>query len=310
MHTVIDRLVSYSHHHPHPPLGTHCAPLHNKCTVQSSHSKPPATGFQKTAVTSYSQQSSRSPNGTTTTTSTIKSTFQQVGGKNGFTQSFSSTQIQQTTNARAQHNAKCGQFGSHTASSSHIQIKHDKHPPCSQKFHCSSNVQIKQCKGGGAHQSNWSNTTVENNKASIDLGRYSLDLNKSNSSILLTNKQTGDTTKIWGDPHITTNGTSGTFNGSLTFALPDHTKVTVGTQAKGSVSYADQLTITQGNKAYVVNGLSQANSNPLTVERTGNGRLLDRMTPDGYTLVANRSGTGWIDPQTGRAPTAADFKNA
>jgi hypothetical protein len=156
----------------------------------------------------------------------------------------------------------------------------------------------------------WSKTQVQNNQASIDLGDYDLALNKSDSSISLTNEKTGNTTKIWGDPHITTNGTTGMFNGSLTFNLPDKTKVTVGTQAQGAVSYADQVTITQGNKAYVVNGLSQLDSNPLTVERSHNGPQLDQQTADGFTLVANKTGTGWINPLTGSAPTSADFSKA
>ena len=59
-----------------------------------------------------------------------------------------------------------------------------------------------------------------------------------------------------------------------------------------------------------MNGLSQIDSNPLTVERSHDGSQLDRQAPDGYTLVANSTGTGWIDPQTGHAPTAVDFSNA
>lgn len=161
---------------------------------------------------------------------------------------------------------------------------------------------------GFGQTNNWSNTAVKDNKSSIDLGDYKLDLNKKDSSLTMTNKQNGDTTKIWGDPHIDTNGTSGMFNGPLTFDLPDHTKVTVGTQAQGNVSYADTVTVTRGNDAYSVKGLSEKDSSPLTVERGRNGRQLDAQTPDGYTLVANTNGKGWIDPQTGHAPTAADFK--
>ncbi|MFM0054163.1 DUF1521 domain-containing protein [Paraburkholderia phytofirmans] len=157
-------------------------------------------------------------------------------------------------------------------------------------------------------QAGWNNTEVKDNKSTIDLGNYKLDLNKKDSSMLLTDKKSGETTKIWGDPHIDSNGTSNMFKGPLTLNLSDGTKITVGTQGKGNVSYADKLTITNGNDAYVVNGLSEKDSNPLTVQHTGNGRQLDAMTPDGYSLVANRNGKGWIDPQSGHAPTAADYK--
>ncbi len=166
-------------------------------------------------------------------------------------------------------------------------------------------------------RSNWSNTQVNNNKASVDLGKYQLDFDKKDSSINMRDKATGDTTKIWGDPHIdmhdgTADKKSGMFNGPLTFNLPDHTKVTVGTKSSGNaaVSYADQVTITRGNDAYQVNGLSEKNSSGLTVDRSHNGRALDAATPDGYSLVANRNGKGWIDPATGKEPTAADFKRA
>ncbi|MPW16740.1 DUF1521 domain-containing protein [Paraburkholderia sp. CNPSo 3157] len=159
----------------------------------------------------------------------------------------------------------------------------------------------------GGQNNNWSNTEVKDGKSSIDLGDYKLDLNKKDSSINMTNKQTAETTRIWGDPHIDTNGTSGMFKGPMSFNLPNGTKVTVGTQSQGNVSYADNVTITRGNDAYVVHGLSEKDSNPLTVQHQHNGRQLDAETPDGYSLVSNGKGKGWIDPQTGRAPTAGDF---
>lgn len=167
-------------------------------------------------------------------------------------------------------------------------------------------------------QAQWTNTPVANNKTSVDLGDYKLDFSKSNSSMLLTDKKTGDTTNIYGDPHIEqhangTNKTSAMFNGPMTFMLPDNTKVTVSTQAaknNPSVSYADQVTITRGNQAYQVTGLSQENQAGLSVQKSKDGRALDAATPDGYTIVAARNGTGWVDPTTGKQPTADDFKKA
>ncbi|MEW9583582.1 DUF1521 domain-containing protein [Paraburkholderia sp. DGU8] len=262
----------------------------SRSTVQSSGAKSLATVIgengaanQHFSAMSYAQPGSRSPNGTSTSMSTVR--FQQISGKSD----------------------RSDQCGSRNSSWNTTRAKNANSHYSNQKFEC-GNAQVKDNKRNcSGQQNNWSNTQVQNNKASIDLGNYTIDLNKSDSSLVLTNKQTGSTTKISGDPHIDTNGTSGTFKGSLTFDLPDQTKVTVGTQAQGSVSYADQVTITQGNKAYVVNGLSQLDGNPLTVQSSHNGRQLDQQTPDGYALVANSAGTGWIDPQTGLAPTAADF---
>jgi hypothetical protein len=171
---------------------------------------------------------------------------------------------------------------------------------------------------GRTDQSQWTNTDVSNNQSSINLGDYKLDLNKADSSMVVTNTKTGDTTKVWGDPHIdqhanTANKTSDMFNGPMTFMLPDNTKITVGTQAaknNPSVSFADDLTITRGNQAYQVKGLSEQDSAGLTVQKSYDGRALDAATPDGYTIQAKRDGSGWIDPTTGQQPTGNDFKKA
>lgn len=253
-----------------------------------------APASQQSSVTVQSTQYSRSSAGTSVSKSTSTFTFQQTSSKSdagrssGFHGSHSQQTMPQSTACRPDQRAS-----------------QDNRTPAQ-----GSNGGSK-CgnERNGGQQSSWTSTQTDN-KASIDLGKYTIDLNKSDSSMLLTNKKTGDTTLVWGDPHIDTNSTSAMFNGPLTFNLPDQTKITVGTQAQGSVSYADQLTITNGNRAYTVNGLSQIDSSPLSVQSSRNGRQLDRATPDGYSLVADRSGTGWIDPVTGRAPTAADFGNA
>ncbi|MFL9961116.1 DUF1521 domain-containing protein [Paraburkholderia sediminicola] len=307
MQTTIDRSSFASYSQTQSSFAASSASY--RSTMQSSSSKSFATGNrensvanQQLSVASYSQQCSRSPNGKSASMSTA--TFQQISGKSDRSDPCGSRKNSRCNTETMDNKNHCS---SQNSNWSNAQVNNEKSHYSSQNFKC-SNTQVKDNKRNCSdQQSNWSNTQVQNNKASIDLGNYSIDLNKSNSSLLLTDKQTGSTTKISGDPHIDTDGTAGTFKGSLTFDLPDHTKVTVGTQALGSVSYADQVTITQGNKAYVVNGLSQIDSNPLTVESSHNGRQLDQQTPDGYTLAANSAGTGWIDPQTGRAPTAADF---
>jgi hypothetical protein len=171
---------------------------------------------------------------------------------------------------------------------------------------------------GRANQTQWSNTEVNNNKASVNLGDYKLDFDKSDSSMTMTNAKTGDTTKVWGDPHLDQHANSASkstamFNGPMTFRLPDNTKVTVGTQPAAnnqSVSYADQVTITRGNQAYQVTGLSEQNKAGLSVQKSRDGRALDAVAPDGYTVVAARDGSGWIDPKTGKQPTANDLKKA
>ena len=83
------------------------------------------------------------------------------------------------------------------------------------------------------------------------------------------------------------NKSTAMFNGPMTFMLPDNTKVTVGTQPAAnnkSVSYADQVTITRGNQAYQVTGLSEQNKAGLSVQKSRDGRALDAAAPDGYTV--------------------------
>jgi len=171
---------------------------------------------------------------------------------------------------------------------------------------------------GKSNQTQWSDTAVCNNKASIDLGDYKLDFNKADSSMVMTNTKSGDTTKIFGDPHLTqhanaANSSTAMFNGPMTFVLPDKTKVTVGTQTAANdknVSFADQVTITHGKQAYQVTGLSEQNQTGLSVQKSNNGRALDAAAPDGYTVKAARGGGGWIDPTTGKEPTPDNISKA
>ncbi|MGX6999189.1 DUF1521 domain-containing protein [Caballeronia sp. KNU42] len=194
---------------------------------------------------------------------------------------------------------------------------------CSSKDPCKNNSTPSRndCGGKDAGKNNsteWTNTAVCNNKTSINLGNYTLDFNKADSSMVMTNTKSGDITKIWGDPHITqhenaANSSTAMFNGPMTFMLPDNTKVTVSTQAAANnknISFADQVTITHGKQAYQVTGLSEQDAAGLNVQKSKNGRALDAATPDGYTVLAARNGSGWIDPVTGKEPTAANISKA
>ncbi|MDE1184519.1 DUF1521 domain-containing protein [Paraburkholderia sp.] len=164
----------------------------------------------------------------------------------------------------------------------------------------------------------WTDSGVCDNKASVDLGNYTLAFNKCDSSMTMINSKNGDTTTVWGDPHLsqhagTSSASVGMFNGPMTFMLPDDTKVTVGIEAvknNAALSYANTVTITHGNDAYRVSGLSEQNSAGLSIQRSNDGRRLDAATPDGYTVLAKRDGSGWIDPVSGKQPTAADLAKA
>jgi hypothetical protein len=147
-------------------------------------------------------------------------------------------------------------------------------------------------------------------QASIDLGDgNTLVFDKSNSQMQIVDAQ-GNTTTIWGDPHLMENGQNvGTFYGPTTFQLQDGTKITIDTQAgtEGTgVTYANTVTVTRGSNAVVVGNLDQENSGGLTLSSSQNGRALDAATPDG--LVLNQaSGGNWTSALTGQDVTQADL---
>ncbi len=163
----------------------------------------------------------------------------------------------------------------------------------------------------------WSASEVKDGKGQIDLGSNVLKFDEKDSSMKLENKQTGQTTSVWGDPHLKLPASQGgkdmMFRGPLTFRLDDKTRITLQTeQAKNNpnVTYTDKVTVTRGNQAYVVNGLSEQKKGDLTIERKHNGRELSKTTPTGYELREKQDGSGWISTDTGRAPTQEDLKRA
>jgi hypothetical protein len=165
---------------------------------------------------------------------------------------------------------------------------------------------------GGETQASWTVKTGAEGKASIDLGDgYSLQLNENNSEMTITNANTGETTRIWGDPHVDVNGKHAyDFWGTTTFTLDNGTKITINTeQGKGNpdVYFASSVAITKGNQAIEVKGLSQQELGDLEVTMGNNGRALDRANDDGFVLHENDSGAGWRSAYSGEVATQADL---
>lgn len=156
----------------------------------------------------------------------------------------------------------------------------------------------------GATGSQWT-VNQSGDRAHIDLGNYTLDLNKADSSFVLTNKATGETTRIWGDPHFEINGQQiGTFKGPMTLNLDDGTKITIYPKASTdgkNVSYTNQLVITRGDRAMDVAGLDQQTGDPLDIAQSPiGGQLIDLLAPDGAELYENAGGQGassWFELQ-------------
>ena len=163
-------------------------------------------------------------------------------------------------------------------------------------------------------QAQWTASTGAEGQASIDLGDgYSLQLDENSSSATITDANTGETTQIWGDPHVVVNGQHQfDFYGTTTFSLPNGTKITVNTQQSDSnpdVYYADSLTITKGSQGMTVTGLSEQTKGDLAITMGQDGRALDSGTADGYVLNEKTDGSGWTSAYTGQDATQADLDN-
>jgi hypothetical protein len=158
----------------------------------------------------------------------------------------------------------------------------------------------------------WTASLQGEGQAAIDLGDgYSLDIDENNSQILITNAETGETTRIWGDPHVDVDGKHVyDFWGKTTFTLENGTKITIDTeQGHGNpdVYFASKLTITKGDQAIVVDGVSQQTKGDLSVSMSNDGRALDARTGDGFVLQENATGSGWRSELTGQVATQADL---
>ena len=104
--------------------------------------------------------------------------------------------------------------------------------------------------------------------------------------------KTGEQTRIWGDPHVDQNGDGTTewdFKNTTTFQLKDGTKITVGTTDYGNnMTVSDTLTITKGDQAVTVSGLT--GTNPTISNVTLTGRELDYQTNDGTVVQEGDQG--------------------
>jgi hypothetical protein len=161
----------------------------------------------------------------------------------------------------------------------------------------------------------WTVCQGEDGKATIDLGdNYTLELNEKKSQIIITNKETGEKTNIWGDPHVDWNGDGKTdvdFWGKTTFQLEDGTKITIDTEKwKGNdnMYVANDITITKGDKAIQITGLSQNEIGDMQIEQSEfGGQVLDWAVTDGFVVQENTCGEGWVNPETGELATQEDF---
>lgn len=135
-------------------------------------------------------------------------------------------------------------------------------------------------------------------KAHIDLGNYTLDLNEGNSEFVLTNKETGEKTRIWGDPHMEVNGKAvGDFYGTMTLHLDDGTKITIHTtpyDKNNKMTLSTELVITKDDQAMVIQGLDQNKLGDLQIGQVADGGdFVDWVNDDGVSIFEDTNGGGW-----------------
>lgn len=170
------------------------------------------------------------------------------------------------------------------------------------------------CKQPNGKDAKWTVNNPGDGKANIDLGKYELQLDEKNSQIKIINKENGEVTNIWGDPHIDWNKdgkTDADFWGKTTFQLEDGTKITIDTEPwKGGkdMYVASEVTVTRGDHAMKISGISQNELGDLKVEYADRGgQALDWAVTDGFTVRENANGEGWVNPDTGKLATQEDF---
>jgi len=161
-------------------------------------------------------------------------------------------------------------------------------------------------------QANWTASMQGQSQASIDLGDgYTLEIDERNSQMIIHNANTGESTKIWGDPHVDVDGKHAfDFWGTTTFELENGTKITIDTEqyaANPNEYLASKVTITNGNQAIIVDGVSQNEIGDLSVSMSNNGYMIDAATRDGFVLTENATGSGWRSELTGQVATQTDL---
>ncbi|AHE54833.1 DUF1521 domain-containing protein [Sphingomonas sanxanigenens] len=159
----------------------------------------------------------------------------------------------------------------------------------------------------------WSASLTSEHTGNIDLGDgYTMRLDERSSEIMIHNEKTNEWTRIWGDPHVDVNGERAfDFWGTTTFTLENGTKVTIDTEQWGGnpdAYVASKVTVTNGDRAIVVDGISQNEIGDLEISMSDNGALIDAATRDGFVLHENATGLGWRSELTGEVARHADLE--
>ena len=150
--------------------------------------------------------------------------------------------------------------------------------------------------------------TVNGN--TVNTGRYTISASTDESGMLtVKDNVSGESFKVWGDPHITTDkgDTTDFQHAPATFDLPDGTRITVDPTKNSGVNYINDVTITKGNDAVEMTGFQGGTLK--TQELPGEGHYLDRTTPEGTVLTAHNGNIDQLQLSDGTRISGNKVKN-
>lgn len=135
------------------------------------------------------------------------------------------------------------------------------------------------------------------NQIYVDNDNYRITFNENSSEFRIEERQPNgeysQITRVWGDPHVDEGGEhrSWMFVDTTTFELPSKTpgaepiRITVETipHANTGETLSNDLTITQGDSAFLVDNLARGGES-MAIAQSNDGRALDASTADGQRV--------------------------
>lgn len=116
---------------------------------------------------------------------------------------------------------------------------------------------------------------------------YSMWIDERESAFTVINAGT-ESVHVWGSAQLALDGTTlGAFAGTTSLLLGNGTKITMETLAKATsadIFYLDHLTVTQGELAMTVSGISEEIGGDLVVVQSHQGDEIDDQTRDGLVF--------------------------
>lgn len=130
----------------------------------------------------------------------------------------------------------------------------------------------------------WTAQKVETGKAIIDIDSvYRLSINDVLAEVILENRETNVTTRIWGNAQVAVNGEDvGQFWGTSSFELANGTLITAHTVVSPDNSFAymlDKLVVTKDECGFVVTGISSEVVGDMDIALAANAAVYDHATP-------------------------------